>query len=65
MNTPPRVLMLVPQPFFTPRGTPFSVRARLEALSALGHHVDVVTYHPSSGIPRWVASGLIRWLPLD
>lgn len=42
---PLRILMIVPQPFFTPRGTPFSVRARLGALSELGHHVDVVTYH--------------------
>jgi glycosyltransferase involved in cell wall biosynthesis len=50
MDSPPKVLMLVPQPFFTPRGTPFSVRARLEALSALGHQVDVVTYHVGADI---------------
>jgi glycosyltransferase involved in cell wall biosynthesis len=37
--------MLAPQPFFTPRGTPFSVLYRLRALSALGHSVDLVTYH--------------------
>jgi Glycosyl transferase 4-like domain len=42
--------MLVPEPFFTPRGTPFSVRGRLKALSALGHHVDVVTYHVGTDI---------------
>ncbi len=37
--------MLAPQPFFEPRGTPFSVWGRLKALSALGHEVDLVTYH--------------------
>jgi glycosyltransferase involved in cell wall biosynthesis len=37
--------MLSPQPFFEPRGTPISVYQRLEALSALGHHIDLITYH--------------------
>lgn len=37
--------MLSPQPFFEPRGTPISVYQRLEALSSLGHHVDLITYH--------------------
>lgn len=37
--------MLAPQPFFEPRGTPFSVLGRLKALSALGHEVDLLTYH--------------------
>ncbi len=37
--------MLAPQPFFEPRGTPFSVLGRLKALSHLGHQVDLVTYH--------------------
>jgi glycosyltransferase involved in cell wall biosynthesis len=40
-----RILMLAPQPFFEPRGTPFSVWGRLKALSTLGHEVDLVTYH--------------------
>jgi len=39
-----RILMLAPEPFFTPRGTPFSVLHRLKALSDLGHRVDLVTY---------------------
>ncbi|GBC84725.1 Alpha-monoglucosyldiacylglycerol synthase [bacterium HR11] len=39
-----RILMLAPEPFFTPRGTPFSVLHRLKALSDLGHQVDLVTY---------------------
>ncbi len=40
-----KILMIAPQPFFEPRGTPFSVLGRLKALSALGHQVDLVTYH--------------------
>ena len=40
-----KILMLSPQPFFEPRGTPISVYQRLEALSALGHQIDLVTYH--------------------
>lgn len=40
-----KILMISPQPFFEPRGTPISVYQRLEALSALGHHVDLITYH--------------------
>ena len=40
-----KILMLAPQPFFEPRGTPFSVLGRLKALSALGHEVDLLTYH--------------------
>ncbi len=40
-----KILMIAPQPFFTPRGTPFSVLYRLHALSKLGHKVDLLTYH--------------------
>jgi glycosyltransferase involved in cell wall biosynthesis len=39
-----RVLMIAPQPFFEPRGTPFSVFWRLKALSGLGYEVDLLTY---------------------
>ncbi len=39
-----RVLMLAPEPFFEPRGTPFSEYHRIKALGELGHHVDLVTY---------------------
>src|ERR671918_418043 len=45
-----RVLMIAPQPFFTPRGTPFSIRGRIQALVALGHSVDLVTYHAGDDI---------------
>ncbi len=40
-----KILMIAPQPFFLPRGTPLSIRGRLTALSALGHQVDLLTYH--------------------
>jgi glycosyltransferase involved in cell wall biosynthesis len=40
-----KILMISPQPFFEPRGTPISVYQRLEALSGLGHEIDLVTYH--------------------
>ncbi|MBI3596675.1 MAG: glycosyltransferase [Nitrospirae bacterium] len=40
-----KILMIAPQPFFKPRGTPFSVLERLKALSHLGHEVDLLTYH--------------------
>ena len=36
--------MLAPEPFFEPRGTPFSEYHRIKALAELGHHVDLVTY---------------------
>jgi len=38
------ILMVAPQPFFSARGTPFSVLHRIRALLALGHKVDLVTY---------------------
>lgn len=40
-----KILMLAPQPFFQPRGTPISVYFRLQALADLGHEVDLLTYH--------------------
>ena len=36
--------MIAPEPFFEPRGTPFSEFHRIRALTALGHRVDLVTY---------------------
>ena len=38
------ILMIAPEPFFEPRGTPFSEFHRIKALLALGHTVDLVTY---------------------
>ncbi|HZD58150.1 MAG TPA: glycosyltransferase, partial [Anaerolineales bacterium] len=45
LRQPLNVLMVSPQPFFEPRGTPISVYERLRALSSLGHEIDLVTYH--------------------
>lgn len=39
-----KILMIAPQPFFTPRGTPLSVYYRSKVLSDLGHEVDLLTY---------------------
>lgn len=39
-----KILVVAPQPFFTPRGTPFSVYYRTRALCELGHEVDLLTY---------------------
>jgi glycosyltransferase involved in cell wall biosynthesis len=39
-----RILMIAPEPFFEPRGTPFSEYHRIRALTELGHQVDLVTY---------------------
>ena len=40
-----KILMIAPQPFFEPRGTPISVYQRLAGLSKLGHQIDLATYH--------------------
>ena len=45
-----KILMISPQPFFEPRGTPISVYQRLEALSALGYEIDLVTYHVGKAV---------------
>jgi glycosyltransferase involved in cell wall biosynthesis len=44
LHEPVRILMIAPEPFFEPRGTPFSEFHRIRALTALGHQVDLVTY---------------------
>jgi glycosyltransferase involved in cell wall biosynthesis len=36
--------MIAPEPFFEPRGTPFSEFHRIRALTELGHEVDLITY---------------------
>jgi glycosyltransferase involved in cell wall biosynthesis len=36
--------MIAPEPFFEPRGTPFSEYHRIRALLELGHSIDLVTY---------------------
>ena len=39
-----RVLVVAPQPFFTPRGTPFSVYYRTLVMAELGMDIDLLTY---------------------
>ena len=39
-----KILMIAPEPFFQPRGTPFSEYHRLRALTKLGHAIDLLTY---------------------
>lgn len=43
-DNPTRVLMLAPQPFFTPRGTPFSVYYRALVMAEQGMHIDLLIY---------------------
>ena len=45
-----KILMVAPQPFFEPRGTPLSVLGRLKALTRLGHDVDLLTYHVGQNV---------------
>ncbi len=39
-----RILALAPQPFFTPRGTPFSVYYRTLTMAEQGARIDLLTY---------------------
>lgn len=39
-----KILSIAPQPFFQPRGTPFSEYYRAKAMIELGHRVDLLTY---------------------
>lgn len=45
-----RILMIAPEPFFEPRGTPFSEYHRIRALTSLGHSVDLITYPFGQGV---------------
>ncbi len=42
--------MIAPEPFFQPRGTPFSEFYRIRAFTELGHQVDLVTYPIGSDV---------------
>jgi hypothetical protein len=68
---PLRILMLAPEPFFEPRGTPFSEYHRIKALGELGHHVDLVTYPigcdvtlPGLRIVRAMGPPFVRRVPI-
>jgi glycosyltransferase involved in cell wall biosynthesis len=63
--------MLAPEPFFEPRGTPFSEYHRIKALGELGHQIDLVTYPigrdvelPHLRIYRSLRPPLIRKVPI-
>jgi len=45
------ILMLAPEPFFEPRGTPISIYFRIHALGELGHSVTLVTYPIGKDVP--------------
>ena len=71
MNASARILMLAPEPFFEPRGTPFSEYHRIKALSELGYRIDLVTYPlgqdveiPNLEIHRCARLPFIRRVPV-
>ena len=39
-----KTLVIAPQPFFSPRGTPFSVYYRTRTMAELGINIDLLTY---------------------
>jgi hypothetical protein len=45
-----RALVIAPQPFFTPRGTPFSVYYRTLVMAELGVQVDLLCYGEGSDV---------------
>ncbi len=53
-----QILMIAPEPFFEPRGTPFSEYHRIRALLELGHTVDLVTYPFGKDVVDAGAAGL-------
>lgn len=44
------MLVVAPHPFFTPRGTPFSVYYRTLILAQEGVRIDLLTYHPGQDV---------------
>lgn len=44
------ILLLAPHPFYANRGTPIAVKLLCEGLSALGHQLDVLTYHVGEAV---------------
>jgi len=58
--------VIAPQPFFTPRGTPFSVYHRTRVMAELGVEVDLLTYAEGEDVEipgvRIVRLPRLRWL---
>ncbi len=46
-----RILMIIPQVFYSTRGTPISAYHRIRELMNHGHEVDVLTYKPGGDPP--------------
>jgi glycosyltransferase involved in cell wall biosynthesis len=46
-----KILMLIPQLFYSARGTPLSAYHRIKDLIAMGHEVEVLTYGPGDAPP--------------
>lgn len=61
-----KILVVAPQPFFTPRGTPFSVYYRTQVTCSLGHQVDLLAYGQGIDVEiagcRIVRIPALRWL---
>jgi len=47
-----RILMVIPQMFYSTRGTPLSAYHRTRELVAKGHEVDILTYKPGDAPPQ-------------
>ncbi len=45
-----KLLMLAPQPFMQQRGTPLATLRAVRALTAVGHEIDLLTYHEGDPI---------------
>jgi glycosyltransferase involved in cell wall biosynthesis len=48
--TPLHILVLAPQPFFQPRGTPIAVRNLVQQLAADGHRIDLLVYQEGEDV---------------
>jgi glycosyltransferase involved in cell wall biosynthesis len=51
-----RILMVIPQAFYTTRGTPLSAYHRTKELIARGHEVDILTYAVGGDPPELAAT---------
>ena len=60
-DSPLRILILAPQPFFQDRGTPIAARALLAVLSARGYSLEVLTYHEGEDVE--LPNGRIHRIP--
>ncbi|MEJ2503069.1 MAG: glycosyltransferase family 4 protein [Gemmatimonadota bacterium] len=58
-DTPTRIMVLAPQPFFEDRGTPIALKQVLRGLAELGIGADVVTY-PLGRDPEVAGVNVIR-----